>query len=127
MPEIKAIKTAEDYIAAQLPEYRGKLEELQTIIKETIPGVEEFISRQIINYKYLYALVGIGVKKNCCSLNTMNPNIIKRFQPRLGHLTHTGATLHFPLDEPLPKNLIRDIVLAREKQNLLKEELKKIK
>ncbi|MBN2280740.1 MAG: DUF1801 domain-containing protein [Candidatus Marinimicrobia bacterium] len=121
------IKTPEDYLAAQPEEYREKLEELRSIVKKTLPESEELISYQIISYKYIYMLVGIGVKKNYCSFYTMNPNLVKRFEPRLKDIKFSGGTLHFPLDRPLPHDLIRDLIHAREKENLLKAELNRKK
>lgn len=124
MCETKTIKTADEYIALQEPPYQEKLEEMRSIIKTAIPEVKELVNQQSISFKNNYMLVRIGIKKNNCSFNTMSTSIIARFKPRLQDYKCCGNTILFSLENPLPRELIRDIVLVREKQNYLKEELK---
>ena len=111
------IKTPEDYIKSLPKEYVGHIEQLRRIVKETLPVVEELISYQIICFKYHYMLVGIGTKKNNCSLYTMNPKLLKKMKSELNGIKHSDSTIYFPLSKDLPIELIKDIVQERMIEN----------
>ncbi|MBJ7471680.1 MAG: DUF1801 domain-containing protein [Solirubrobacteraceae bacterium] len=106
----------EDYLAAQEPERRARLEEIRAAVLAAAPdGVEE---------KMLYAMPGVtlGAGKHLaayavakkhdgfypCSGNVIPalPEITDRFQ------TSTGA-VRFPLDEPVPVEAVTLLVKAR--------------
>lgn len=117
-------KSAVDYIAGKPQPFRDMLEELKTLIKSVIPDAEESISYQVLCFKYLYMLVGIGANKNYCSFYVMSPALVKKMKKDLKDLKVSGSTLHFSPGEPLPKTLIKKIIKARVKEN--KERVKRI-
>ena len=110
-------KTPDEYVAMQPADCQAVLEDLRTLIRNAAPEAEELISYQIICYKFLYMLVGIGTKKGACSLHTMSPGLLESMKAELSGLTYSGATLHFPLDKPLPHEIIRKIVEQRIAEN----------
>ncbi|MDB4922166.1 MAG: hypothetical protein JWQ54_4149 [Mucilaginibacter sp.] len=62
-------------------------------------------------------LVGIGVTKECCSLYTMSPSLVKKMKDELKDYKAAGATIHFKPGEPLPAAIITKIILARIQEN----------
>jgi len=110
-------KPVVDYIVRQPQPFRAMLEELKSLIKSVIPEAEESISYQVLCFKYLHMLVGIGTNKNFCSFYIMSPALVKKIKNDLRNLKVSGSTLHFFPGEPLPKNLIKKIIKARVKEN----------
>ena len=107
----------DDYIAAQPPAFQQTLQELRAIIRDEAPDAEERISYRVPAYKLHYMLISFGVTKSACSLYTQSPGLVKRLAADLQGQTVSGATLHFPPDEPLPEDLIRKIVRERIKED----------
>lgn len=110
-----------EYILLQPEKFRSMLEQLRDIILSEVPEAEEVISYGIPCFKYHYMLVGIGVTKTACSFYTMNPELVKSMKKELADIKHSGSTLHFPSDNPLPENLIRKIIQIRIKENEAKK------
>lgn len=111
------IKSGVDYIARQPQPFRDMLKELRNLIKSVVPEAEESLSYQVLCFKYLYMLVGIGMNKNFCSFYVMSPALVKKIKNDLRDQKVSGSTLHFYPGEPLPKNLIKKIIKARVKEN----------
>jgi uncharacterized protein YdhG (YjbR/CyaY superfamily) len=105
------------FIAKQSPLLRPKLEELRQLIKSLVPDAEELISYQVPCFKYHYMLVGFGTTKNSVSLYLMSRALAIKMKDELESLDGTVTTLHFAPDKPLPKTLIKKIVLARMHEN----------
>lgn len=118
------IGTAEEYIAAQPPEFAITLDELRSAIRAIVPHAEEMIRYGVICYKYLYMLVGIGTTKTSCSFYVMNPELVRQMKPELKDLKYSGSTIHFSLDKALPLALIEKIVLKRVAENEHRAQLK---
>lgn len=109
----------DSYIEQQPEKFQNTLEQLRHLIKSIIPQAEEVISYQVGCFKHHYLLVGIGVTKDQCSLYTMNPGLVKSMQERLKSekIKFNGSTLHFTPGEPLPLEIIKDIVKVRITEN----------
>ncbi|MEQ9304368.1 MAG: DUF1801 domain-containing protein [Marinoscillum sp.] len=110
----------DQYISNFSPEIREKLEEIRAIIKEEIP--EE--TKEIMNYGIpTFTLNGNlihfgGFKKHIGFYPT--PAAINAFQSELSNYKGAKGSVQFPLDEPLPEELIRKIVKYRVEENLKK-------
>lgn len=110
----------DQYISNFSPEIRKKLEEIRAIIKEEIP--EE--TKEIMNYGIpTFTLYGNlihfgGLKKHIGFYPT--PSAINAFQSELLNYKGAKGSVQFPLDEPLPEELIRKIVKYRVEENLKK-------
>lgn len=115
--DVRQPVTIDEYIAIQPEAFRKTLEELRGIILNTVPEAEEQISYQVPVFKYLYSLVGMGVSKKYCSFYVMSPVILDALKDELKEVKVSGSTIHFPLQQPLPKALIRKIVKLRKKEN----------
>jgi len=115
-----------EYILLQSEKFRNNLEQLRDIIFSEVPEAEEVISYGIPCFKHHYMLVGIGVTKTVCSFYTMNPELVKSMKDELADIKHSGSTLYFPPQKPLPEKLIRKIIQIRIKENEAKKKPKEM-
>ena len=117
----------DEYIATFPEEVQKILEELRATIKAAAPGAEEKISYQIpsitLNGKGLISFA--GWKKHIAMYPI--PSGTEAFQKELSQYIAGKGTLRFPLDEPLPLNLIIQIVKLRVADNLKNAEIKSSK
>jgi uncharacterized protein YdhG (YjbR/CyaY superfamily) len=122
---MKKFNTVSEYISAQPKEIRKGLQELRAIIKKAAPKAEEVISYGMPGYKLNGMLVWFAGAKAHYGFYPKGKGPIKAFADRLEGYETSAGTIRFPLDKPLPKKLISDIVKFRVKENLQKESLKK--
>jgi uncharacterized protein YdhG (YjbR/CyaY superfamily) len=94
------------------------LEQIRSIIKNAAPNAEETISYAMptftLNNKYLVYFAGY---KNHVSLYPA-PTGNASFEKQMGPYRSGKGTAQFPLDKPLPIDLIKRIVKYRMKENL---------
>jgi uncharacterized protein YdhG (YjbR/CyaY superfamily) len=119
------INTIDDYLF-QLPENQQlTLEELRRVIRDAAPEAEEMISYGMPAFKYYGMLVYFAAFKNHCSFFVGNGSLVKEMGDALkGYKTVTSG-IHFTPENPLPAELVRDIVLRRMAQNAGKMAAKK--
>ena len=115
----------DEYIAT-FPENTQKLlQQVRTSIKKVVPAVEETISYGIptftLNGGYLIYFAGY---KNHISLYPA-PRGNELFKEELSAYKGGKGTIQFPLDKPMPFNLITRIVKFRIKENEAKAKKKK--
>lgn len=89
-----------------------KLEEMRDIITETIPMSKEIFSYKMPAYKVNKILVYFGGFKNHISLFPTSSGIIA-FEKELELYKHSKGAIQFPINKPLPKDLIERIIEFR--------------
>ena len=119
-------KTIDDYIAMQPERNILALEKIRETIKEVAPEAEEVISYQMPAFKYFGILVYFAGFKNHIGFYAL-PSGNDAFQKKLVGYKMGKGSIQFPLDKPIPYDLIRQIVLFRMEENILKTKLKKTK
>jgi uncharacterized protein YdhG (YjbR/CyaY superfamily) len=106
-------ETIDEYIATFPRNVRDILEELRRIIRETAPKSEETISYGIptfdLNGKHL---VHFAAYKNHIGFYPTSSGIT-RFRKELSHYELSIGTVRFPINEPIPFDLIRRVVKYR--------------
>ena len=114
------------YIATFPSPVREKLEQIRVIIQAAAPEAEEVISYGMPAYKLHTVLVYFaGYKAHIGFYPTSSG--IEAFQKEfLGYKNSKGA-VQFPLDQPLPAELITRIVQFRIKDDIQRAEAKKKK
>ena len=113
-------KDVDEYLA-QVPEPgRSTLEKLRKTIKTAAPKAIEGISYRIPVYKHLGMLVGFAAFKNHCSFFPMSDAVMKAHRKELQHYDVEKGTIRFPLNKPLPAQLIRTMVKERIAENTAK-------
>lgn len=109
-----------DYISASPAKVRPILEELRAAIKEAAPRAEEVISYGMPAYKLNGILVYFGTFRHHIGFFP-TPSAIKVFAKDLTPFKHAKGSIQFPLNEPLPLDLVRKIVTYRLKENQAKK------
>lgn len=109
--------TIDDYIQAFPPEIQSILETIRTTIRKAAPAAEEAISYKMPAFQQNGILVYFAAFKKHIGLFppvSGDPAIEKAIAPYAG----PKGNLQFPLDRPIPYDLIERIVRLRAKQNL---------
>jgi uncharacterized protein YdhG (YjbR/CyaY superfamily) len=115
----KTFKTIDEYIALFPKDVRNILEALRKAIRDVAPQAEEGISYQIPTYKLNGNLVHFAAFKDHISFFPTSSGI-EAFKVKLKSYKTSKGTIRFPLDEPIPFDLIEEIVMFRVKENLSK-------
>jgi uncharacterized protein YdhG (YjbR/CyaY superfamily) len=103
--------TVDEYIAAQSPAAQPRLRELRAIIRAAVPEAEEVFRYDMPTYRLRGSNVAyFGAAKHHCALYG---GLLEGLAEELsGYETSSGA-VRFPLDRPIPEDLVRKLVLAR--------------
>jgi uncharacterized protein YdhG (YjbR/CyaY superfamily) len=116
-------KTIDDYLVLQTDQARVTLESLRQTIRKAAPEAVEVISYQMPAFKFHGMLVYFAAFKNHCSL-FVSPAVILACKDRLTNYKLSKGTIQFPIDQPLPENLVQQIVAQVIQRNLVRETLK---
>jgi len=119
-------KNIDEYIAMFAPEVQSKLNQLRKIILEAAPGAAERISYQMPAFDYFGILVYFAAFKDHIGFYP-TPSGMESFSKEFSIYKTGKGSVQFPLEDPLPYNLISDIVKFRVAENLMKEENRKTK
>lgn len=107
----------DEYIAAAAPEARPILKKIRRTIRIAAPGAQEVISYRMPAFKSSTGIIAyFAAFKNHIGLFppvTGDARLLKAAAPYAG----PKGNLKFPLDEPIPYDLIARIVKQRVKQN----------
>lgn len=113
-------KTIDDYIKTFPENVQQILESLRQVIREAAPDAEEAISYQIPTFKLNGNLVHFsGYKKHIGFYPT--PSGIEAFKEELSVFEGAKGSVKFPIEKPLPLELIKRIVVFRVKENMAKK------
>ncbi len=118
-----AINTIDEYIATFPIDIQKKLKEMREVIRETAPEATEKISYQMPTFFLKGNLVHFAAFKNHIGFYPV-PTGIEKFKKELSAYKTTKGAVQFPLDKPLPLDLIRKIVKFRVAENIRKAEEK---
>jgi len=124
MDEKKNIDSIDGYIAGFDPSIREVLNEMRKIIQEAAPEATEKISYQMPTFYYLGNLVHFAAFKSHIGLYPL-PEAMEIFADRLKTYKTGKGSVQFPLNQPLPADLIRDIVKFRLAENIRSSETRK--
>jgi uncharacterized protein YdhG (YjbR/CyaY superfamily) len=111
------------YIATFPADIQALLQELRATIKAAAPGVTEKISYQMPTFYLKGNLVHFAAFKNHIGFYPA-PSGIEEFKEELSRYEGSKGAIRFPLNQPLPLDLIRRIVKYRVAENLKKAEAK---
>lgn len=115
--------TLEEYILQFPIEIQTILRELRAFIEELVPEATQKISYQMPTF-YLYGnLVHFAAHKNHIGFYPA-PSAIEAFQDEISRYKWAKGSVQFPLNEPMPYELIKKMVLFRVKENTNKQNAK---
>ena len=116
----KVYNTIDEYIEAFPKNVQSILEELRQVITESAPGAEEAVSYQMPAFKLNGILVWFAAFKNHIGFYPKK-SAIEAFKEELSDYEVSKGTIRFPINEPVPFDLVKRIVVFRVKENLGKK------
>ncbi|KIA97498.1 hypothetical protein OA88_21225 [Flavobacterium sp. JRM] len=115
-------KTIDEYITGFPVAIQAVLEQVRQTIKKAAPNAKEKISYAIPTFTLNGNLVHFAAFKNHIGFYAL-PSGNEAFQEELSVYKSGKGSIQFPLDKPMPLDLITKIVNFRVKENL--EKIKK--
>jgi uncharacterized protein YdhG (YjbR/CyaY superfamily) len=111
------VVTADDvdaYLAGLGDPKRSTLEALRRSIRDAVPDAEECISYGVPAFRLGGEVIaGFAAFKNHLAYLPHSGEVLPRLGDRLTGYRCTTGSLHFPVDEPLPMELVRSLVDAK--------------
>jgi uncharacterized protein YdhG (YjbR/CyaY superfamily) len=118
--------TIDEYIADFPPDVQAILEKIRGIIRKEAPDAEEAMKYRLPTFTLKGNLVHFGAFKNHIGFYP-TPSGTEKFRNELSVYEGAKGSVRFPLDQPMPYDLIREIVRFRVKETLRRAEEKKKK
>ena len=106
----------DEYIAAFPKDVREMLEEIRAVINKTAPEAIKKISCQMPTFFLKGNLVHFAAFTNHIGFYA-TPFGIEKFKDEISKYKLAKGSVQFPIDKPLPLNLITKIVKYRVKKN----------
>ena len=101
--------SVDDYIAAQSAEAQPRLRELRAIFRAALPVASEVISYGLPTYKFDAGFVYFGAAKRHCAIYGSSTVALV---DELRGFRQSKGTVRFPLDQPIPAELVRMLLVA---------------
>jgi uncharacterized protein YdhG (YjbR/CyaY superfamily) len=116
----KAFKTIDEYIDTFPKNVQVILQELRQIIRDSALEAEEAIRYQMPTFRLNGNLVHFAAYKNHIGFYP-TPSAIKAFKENLSAFKTSKGAIQFPLTEPIPFALVKEMVQFRVKENMRKK------
>ena len=123
MDRSRHFNSMDEYIRGLEPEVQAILEELRATIHTVAPEAEEKISYQIPTFYLKGNLVHFAAYKNHIGFYPTSSGVAAFLHELTPYHVSKGA-IQFPIDQPLPLDLVRRIVKFRMEENLHRAESK---
>lgn len=105
------------YLAGLDEPKRSTLEALRRTILSLLPDAEQGISYGMPAFKVRgKAVVGFAAFKNHLAYMPHSGSVLPRLKEDLAGYTWTSGSLHFPIDKPLPRALVKKLIDVRLEQ-----------
>ncbi len=114
-------RSVDEYIKTFPKDIQSILEKMRQTVKKAAPGVVEAISYQMPTFKLNgKALVYFAAFKSHIGFYPI-PSGVEAFKKELSPYKKGKGSVQFPMDQPMPYDLVRRIVRFRAKQLLKKK------
>jgi len=117
-------RNVDEYIAGFPKDVQAKLEKLRETIKAAAPEADEKISYQMPTFALRGNLVHFAAYEHHIGFYPTASGI-EQFKDHLSIYKGGKGSVQFPLDQPIPYDLVRKIVAFRVKENIARAEAKK--
>jgi uncharacterized protein YdhG (YjbR/CyaY superfamily) len=121
-----APQTIDEYIAGFPDDVQQILQQIRRTIRAAAPDAQEAISYQMPTYKLHGNLVHFAAFKKHIGFYP-DPSGIEAFKDELAPYVSSKGAVQFPLDQPIPYELIGRIVTFRVAETLARAEAKRRK
>ncbi len=112
--------TIDEYIAEFQPDLRDILSKVRAVIKESAPEAQERISYGMPGFYQKGMLVWFAGHKDYIGFYPTGEGI-EAFKDQLKGYKFSKGAVQFPLDKPIPYDLIKQMVKSRVQANLKKK------
>jgi uncharacterized protein YdhG (YjbR/CyaY superfamily) len=118
-------QTIDEYIAGFPKETQPVLEEIRTTIQKAAPEAEDIISYDMPTFTLggSYLIYFAGWKKHV-ALYPVSGALLEELGEELSKYKGTKGSVHFPLDKPMPLDLITRIVKIRMRDEPVRSQSK---
>lgn len=107
----------DEYFAGVDEPRRSTLEETRRRILEVIPDAEQGISYSLPAFKVQgKTIAGLGAFKNHLSYFPHSGSVLGAVKDHTREYRQTLSALHFPVDTPLSRELIRKLIAAKMRE-----------
>lgn len=110
-------QSIDEYISQFSEDIKEILEQIRAVIREAAPDASEKISYQMPTFYLNGNLVHFAAFKTHIGFYPV-PSGIEKFKEELSQYKGGKGSVQFPLDQPIPYDLIRRITLFRVEENL---------
>ena len=107
--------TIDEYIAQYPADMQEMLSKIRAVIREAAPEAEEKISYGMPSFHQNGSLIYFAANKNHIGIYPKTPAMNKLEE--LANFKGTKGSVHFPLNQPIPYDLLRKIVQVRLEEN----------
>jgi len=112
---MKSYQNIDEYIASCPAEVQEILQKIRQIVQKEVPEATEKISYGIPTFFYLENLMDFAAYKKHIGFYPTSSGI-EAFKGEIGKYEWSKGTVQFPLDKPMPYELIRKMVRFRVKE-----------
>ena len=119
---MKKYTTIDEYIADFPNIHQEKMFQLKAIIRSVAPQTTETIAYNMPAFKQNRIVAYFAANKNHIGFYPTASGI-RNFELKFGNLKYSKGAVHFPLYQPLPKELIVEIVKFRLEEDFLKKKI----
>lgn len=116
----KQFQTIDEYIATFPENVQDILQEIRKVIRGAAPDAEEAISYGMPTFKLNGNLVHFAAYEKHIGFYPA-PSGIEAFKEELSTYKGGKGSVQFPIDKPLPLDLVEKIVIFRVEENLNKK------
>jgi uncharacterized protein YdhG (YjbR/CyaY superfamily) len=114
MEDTMSAKDVDDYLRGLEEPKRSALEALRRTILEVVPEAEQIISYRIPAFRaHGKTIAGFAAFKDHLSYLPFSGSVLGALGDELQGYSMTKSALHFPIDRPLPKSLVKKLIAVR--------------
>jgi uncharacterized protein YdhG (YjbR/CyaY superfamily) len=124
--ESKGCSTIDEYIGGFPADIQKLLQEMRAVIHAAAPEAKEIISYQMPTFELEGNLVYFAAAKHHIGFYPTSSGI-RHFQERLAGYKGAKGSVQFPYTQPIPYDLVSEIVKFRVQENLAKAAARKKK
>jgi uncharacterized protein YdhG (YjbR/CyaY superfamily) len=104
----------DDYLVTVAPDQRAALDRVLELARRTVPDAVDGRSYGMPALKYAgKGLIGILAAKDHLSVFPFSPAVVDAVRDRLPGFSLSKGTIRFSVDQPLPDDVVRDLVALR--------------
>jgi uncharacterized protein YdhG (YjbR/CyaY superfamily) len=104
----------DEYLRAVEEPKRSTLQTLRRTILEIVPQAEQGISYRLPAFRVQGETVaGFAAFKNHLSYLPFSGSVLPQLADQLAGYAMTKSALHFPVDRPLPRALVKELIATR--------------